>query len=219
MQSVKDSRVSVTLWAEGRTGFVCSCCGHPDPQIWLTRSSPAEQKQSKRKHSSLHRLNNCPAFIRGTKPLTAKRLHSKALTREQQRYYTISQTFGILLLSEQQSGKSASASNAAATTQPSTSTSNTSRQVRRGPLLLFTQLWKWSELFGPEKLFHSASPIYQQKPRETGLVTSATCRAISNVSPMHYAWTMLEYFFPLQIQVWPMLLVKSASCPVAICIV
>lgn len=108
MQSVKDSRVSVTLWAEGRTGFVCSCCGHPDPQIWLTRSSPAEQKQSKRKHSSLYWLNNCPAFIRGKKPLTAKRLHSKALTCEQQRYCIISQTFGILLLSEQQSGNSQS---------------------------------------------------------------------------------------------------------------
>lgn len=129
----------------------------------------------------------------------------------------INLTFGILLLSEQKSGKSPLPMRLLQRSSPQNM--NTSRQVQRGPLLLLWQLWKWSELSGPEKLFHSASPIHQQKLCETGLVTSATCKAISNASPMHYAWTTLEYFSPFQIQVWPMLLVKSASCPVAICIV
>lgn len=39
----KDSHVSGTPGAVGSTGFVCSCCGRPDPQISQTMNSPAEQ--------------------------------------------------------------------------------------------------------------------------------------------------------------------------------
>lgn len=41
----KDSRVSGTPGAVGSTGFVCSCCGRPDPQISQTTNSPTERKQ------------------------------------------------------------------------------------------------------------------------------------------------------------------------------
>lgn len=88
MQSVKDSRASVTLWAEGRTGFVCSCCGHPDPQIWLTRSSPAEQKQSKTeqmKHlSSIYRREE--ALDSQVAPLESPSLRSNNATVKSTRH-------------------------------------------------------------------------------------------------------------------------------------
>lgn len=38
-----DSHVSETLGAVGSTGFACSCCGRPDPQISPTTNSPAGQ--------------------------------------------------------------------------------------------------------------------------------------------------------------------------------
>lgn len=66
----------------------------------------------------------------------------KPLTCEQPRYCKINQTFGILLLSKQQSGKSPSAAHRAfpmmLLQRSSPQHLNTSRQVRRGPLLLWS---------------------------------------------------------------------------------
>lgn len=138
-ESVKDSHVSVTLWAEGRIEFVCSCCGHRDPQIWPTRNSPAEQKHSQGQQSGqdeavvLHLSEeSCPWWPSSStwKPLTCT----------YQSYGKISETLGILLVCQWQPGKSPSAAHPTFTMRLLQHNCphhlNTSRQARWGPLML-----------------------------------------------------------------------------------
>lgn len=45
------SRGTWILWVGGMTVSVCSCCGHPGPRRWQTKSNPAEQQRWQESYS------------------------------------------------------------------------------------------------------------------------------------------------------------------------
>lgn len=174
--------------------------------------------------SSLHRFNICPALIRGKKPSTAKWLHSKPplvsnnATVKATRHLEFSSSLNdsqvrvlLALLGRFQW----------ATRQQSPQHWNTSRQVGEGAASAFTYC-----SCGSDQSFLAMKSC--SSPLPPSISSSRVKPASSLLQPakpfLMQVWCIMHeqrwsLFSPFQIQAWPVLLVKSASWPVPICIV